>query len=85
MPPGSIRACDLFTTVHLHRIGRTVFRVTNRSMLRHYDLANRGSVMAVETEDLGRAKGEGFELLGRAPGAVIRGCSLAYESLVGNT
>ncbi len=53
-------------------------------LLRHYDLANRGSVMVVETEDLGRAKGEGFELLSRAPGAVIRGCSLAYESLAGN-
>ncbi len=53
-------------------------------LLRHYDLANRGSVMAVETEDLGRARGEGFELLGRAPGAVVRGCSLAYETLVGS-
>lgn len=52
-------------------------------LLRHYDLANRGSVIAVETEDLGRVSGEGFELLGRAPHAASRGCSLAYEALIG--
>lgn len=51
-------------------------------LLRHYDLANRGSVLAVETEDLGRAVPGGFELIGRAPGAASRGCSLAYEALI---
>ena len=44
--------------------------------LRHIDLANLGSVMAVQTEDLGRVTADGVELLGRAPGAVVRGCSL---------
>lgn len=44
--------------------------------LRHVDLANVGSVVAVQTEDLGRATDRGFELLGRAPAAVARGCSL---------
>ena len=53
-----------------------------RGVLRHFDLANRGSVMAVQTEDLGRASGEGFELLGRAPGADLRGCSLSYEEFL---
>jgi len=51
-------------------------------LLRHCDLANRGSVAVVETEDLGRASESGFELLGRAPGAASRGCSLAYEALI---
>ncbi len=51
-------------------------------LLRHFDLANRGSVIAVDTEDLGRrAPGGGFELLGRVPASERRGCSLAYEEL----
>jgi hypothetical protein len=48
-------------------------------LLKHVDLANLGSVMAVQTEDLGRAKGKGFELLGRLRGSEARGCSLTYE------
>ena len=41
-----------------------------------FDLANVSSAAAVQTEDLGRAAGEGFYLLGRAPEAETRGCSL---------
>jgi hypothetical protein len=52
-------------------------------LLTHYDLANCGSVMAVETEDLGYRIGEGFEVVGRAPGAETRGCSLTVEELQG--
>ncbi len=52
-------------------------------LLTHYDLANCGSVMAVETEDLGYKIGEGFEIVGRAPGAEARGCSLTLEELQG--
>jgi len=48
-------------------------------LLRHFDLANRGSVLAVQTEDLGRRRREGFDLVGRVPGADLRGCSLTYE------
>lgn len=47
----------------------------------HYDLANCGSVIAVETEDLGTRIDEGFEILGRAPGAEARSCSLTVEEL----
>lgn len=46
-------------------------------LLRVLDLANVRSVMAVQTEDLAIRRGNGFELLGRAPGAEPRGCSLA--------
>ncbi|MBI3989811.1 MAG: long-chain fatty acid--CoA ligase [candidate division NC10 bacterium] len=51
-------------------------------LLRHYDLANAGSVMAIQTEDLGRRIGSGFEVVGRARGAEARGCSLALEELL---
>jgi hypothetical protein len=46
-----------------------------------YDLGNTGSVCAIETADLGRALADGFEVLGRVPGAEARGCSLAADEL----
>ena len=51
-------------------------------ILKHVDLANIGSVMAVQTEDLGREVRGGFEFLGRAKNSEARGCSLAYERFV---
>jgi hypothetical protein len=49
-------------------------------LLRVFDLANIGSVMAVQTEDLAVRRGDGFELLGRAASAEPRGCSLLVEA-----
>jgi hypothetical protein len=53
-------------------------------LLVHYDLANLNSALAIQTEDYGHAvsDGDGFVLLGRAPGAVLRGCSLTAEEMV---
>ncbi len=51
-------------------------------ILCHYDLANRGSVMAVLTEDLGIKESVGFVLLGRAKGSELRGCSLLVDELL---
>lgn len=51
-------------------------------MLRIFDLANIDSVLAIQTEDLGRAWQDRIELLGRASGAELRGCSLLTESIV---
>ncbi len=51
-------------------------------LLLHFDLANLDSVLAVQTEDLGRITPEGLQLLGRASGAEARGCSLAVEELM---
>jgi hypothetical protein len=49
-------------------------------VLRIDDLANVSSCVSIQTADLGRLDGEGrVVLLGRAPGAVPRGCSLAIE------
>ena len=51
-------------------------------LLRHFDLANRGSAMAIQTDDLGVEIGEGFEILGRASGAEARGCSIAIDEML---
>jgi hypothetical protein len=45
-------------------------------LLRVFDLANVRSVMAIQTEDLAVRHGDGFELVGRAAHAELRGCSL---------
>ena len=45
-------------------------------LLRLFDLANVFSVAAIQTEDLGIRRGDGFELIGRAQLAEPRGCSL---------
>jgi hypothetical protein len=54
-----------------------------RGLLRHLDLANVGSVAALQTEDVGHAIGDGFEILGRAEGAEVRGCALLLEDVAG--
>ena len=53
----------------------------HRGLIRVYDLANLWSAMCLQTEDLGVAGGNVFEVLGRATGAEVRGCSLNAESL----
>lgn len=49
--------------------------------LRHVDLANRSSVLAIDTEDRGYAVPGGIVLLGRESDAPLRGCSLDAEDL----
>ena len=56
-------------------------------MIQILDLANLGSVAAVLTADLGRAviadgAEPGFEVIGRAPGAEARGCSIAADEML---
>jgi hypothetical protein len=46
------------------------------------DLANTGSVLALRTGDLGRAILDGFEVLGREPGADSRGCSIGADAIL---
>ena len=62
-----------------------------RGLLVHYDLANRGSCLAVLAEDVGHfAAGPAagapstneFVLLGRAQGSEARGCSIALDELL---
>lgn len=54
-----------------------------KGLIRWYDLANTESVLAVQTSDMGElVDGGGFRLLGRAPDAQLRGCSLTIEEIV---
>jgi len=53
--------------------------------LRHVDLGNRSSVVAVDTEDRGYRTTEGIVLLGRESEAPPRGCSLDAEALLVHT
>ncbi len=46
------------------------------------DLANVDSAIAIQTQDRVRRIEGGIELLGRAPGATLRGCSLAIEEFL---
>jgi hypothetical protein len=48
------------------------------------DLANVDSAFAVQTQDRVRRVAGGFELLGRAPGAPPRGCSIALDEMLGD-
>jgi hypothetical protein len=50
-----------------------------------FDLANTGSVLAVQTADLGRTVLDGFDVLGRQPGAEERGCSIAVDAMLATT
>jgi hypothetical protein len=49
------------------------------------DLMNVDSAVAVLTQDRVRRLEKGVELLGRAPGAPSRGCSIAIDELLGKT
>ena len=48
------------------------------------DLANTGSVIAIQTADVGERVADGFEVLGREPGAEARGCSVAADAQLGS-
>jgi acyl-CoA synthetase (AMP-forming)/AMP-acid ligase II len=50
-------------------------------VLRHFDLANRGHVAAIQTDDLGRMTPEGFEVFGRSKEGEARGCSLTIDEM----
>ncbi len=51
-------------------------------ILRIYDLANLGSVIGIQTRDFAIRRGADFELLGRDPAALPRGCSRAADEML---
>ncbi|MGB8330624.1 MAG: acyl-protein synthetase [Polyangiales bacterium] len=52
-------------------------------LLRIDDTANLDSVCCIQTADLARRLDDGIVVLGRAPGATPRGCSLAADQALG--
>jgi hypothetical protein len=56
--------------------------VGKAGVLRLFDLANVGSVLAIQTADFAVRRTKGFELLGRDPAAVPRGCSRSADELL---
>ncbi len=59
----------------------TPLQAGETGLLKHYDLANRGHILAIQTDDLGRITPEGFEVFGRAKGEASRGCSLTIDEM----
>ncbi|MCG8556622.1 MAG: acyl-protein synthetase [Proteobacteria bacterium] len=55
----------------------------HEGLLRIDDLANLDSVCALQTSDRARRMGNRIQLLGRARGAVARGCSIAVDAALG--
>ena len=53
-----------------------------RGVIAIYDLANLGSSVAIATRDLAVRRGHEFELIGRDPGALPRGCSRSADELL---
>ncbi len=52
-----------------------------QGLLVFHDIANVHSCAAVRSEDIGIRRGDSFELVGRAPGATLKGCSLRLEDV----
>jgi hypothetical protein len=75
--PGWVRAepVDPSTLVVVPRGERGVLRID--------DLANVHGVTAIQTADLAQAQDDGIVVLGRAPDAVARGCSIAVDEWLG--
>jgi acyl-protein synthetase LuxE len=48
-------------------------------MVQFFDLANLETISAITTSDLAIKHSDGFELTGRAPLSVLRGCSTLFE------
>lgn len=58
-----------------------VCREGERGLIEVVDLANRESVAALATRDVGMMRRDGFVLLGRVAGAEVRGCSLPFGNV----
>ncbi len=54
-------------------------------LLRHFDLANRGHLLAIQSDDVGKITPEGFEIHGRTRGGESRGCSLTIDEMTRRT
>jgi len=55
--------------------------IGEQGIVQFFDLANLEAISAVMTSDLAIKHEDGFELLGRAPLSVLRGCSTQFEKV----
>jgi anaerobic magnesium-protoporphyrin IX monomethyl ester cyclase len=55
-----------------------------QGLLRYVTIANRSTVLAVQTDDVGYETDDGFEIIGRAKGAAPRGCSISVDEMIGS-
>lgn len=78
--PGVFRAPPWMRVTAVDPVSLTRVADGEVGLLRVVDLANVGSAVAIQTSDLGRVSGGGFEVLGRAPGATARGCARALDA-----
>jgi len=63
----------------IHPETRCEVAVGETGLVQFFDLANMTAISAVLTSDLAIKHTEGFELIGRAPKAILRGCSTVFE------
>lgn len=53
-----------------------------QGLLRYVTLANRSTVIAVQSDDVGFEIDDGFDIIGRAKGAAPRGCSISIDEMI---
>ncbi len=82
-PPGVYREPPWARVVPVHPETLAPVPHGEVGIARIEDLANVDSAFAVLAADLVRRVNGGFELLGRAPGAAPRGCSIAVDEMLG--
>jgi len=82
-PPGVYREPPWARVVPVHPETLAPVPAGEIGIARIEDLANVDSAFAVLAADLVRRVSGGFELLGRAPGAAPRGCSIAVDEMLG--
>lgn len=56
--------------------------IGDAGVLRLFDLANAGSVLAIQTADIAVRRASGFEIIGRDPAAIPRGCSRRADEIL---
>jgi hypothetical protein len=69
-----VRATPLDPETHKPTFGDGLVRLD--------DAANLDSVSALQTADVGKREADGLLLLGRAQGAIARGCSITADELL---
>jgi len=79
-PPGTYRAPPWMAVRAVDPATLAPLPEGEVGLVRVVDLANLGSAVAIQTSDLGRVTRDGFEVLGRAPGATPRGCARALDA-----